>query len=528
MDQKGFDPDFFIPQLEKILARLRQELDSSLPAAGESGDEWDKYLHELNAFYYRSFSERVLPLYQNAVREEITRLLKISSQEDMVKRDIMANIKRYAILYNQVKNVSSLFKASREQAGEALLAISRQQDHRSAELLGTLNQLHEGFFRLEELTAKILSWLQDQDAPPVWQKHPAALAILQLLPSLDRDDPVVGDALNRLLVYLDYLAKSLVRLRHCQDDKKQIRGLLGEMMDKRPDFLSAAEVTGLKVLSDFYKVHIEAETGLYLNVLSLSSDSGEATLFNRSLLAFENWVGGLIRLIEKAASGYSPVICADANLNYSLNAEFMKDLNRDIRDGVEAIARLKQDLSDAGEPDLDYFARRTWESLQPLLLRLKEARHSPISVSFPELAACLSRLEAESSLWSIRIDLLKQKQEHHNEVLQQFLTIIDMLDQHLDLLANIRADLERILAPRNISRTWKETAVKVERIPLEKGQVFPSDYLYLLDKHLVETRMGNKGEEANQILHEEGDVFIIRVDELVEEEMPYLLVAQKG
>ncbi|MGS0763885.1 hypothetical protein [Syntrophomonas curvata] len=526
MDSKDFDPDFFTQQLEQILFRLRQEIDLSLPAvAREGNDEWDKYLHELNAFYYRSFSERLFPLYKNSVQEEMTRLLKISSQEDMVKRDIMANIKRYAILYNQVKSVLSLFKASREKAGEARLAISRQQDYRSAELLCTLKQLHGGFARLEELTAGTLSWMQDQELLPVWQNHPAALPALQLMPSLDRDNPVIGDALNRLLVYLTYLAKSLARLRHRQDDKKQIRGIIGEMMDRRPDFLPAAEV---KALSYFYKVQIEAEADLYLNVLILSSASEEPVLFNRSLLDFENWVSGLIRLIEKATSGYSPVICASVSLDYNLNVEFIKNLNRDIRDGVEAIASLKQDLSDSSEPDLTYFGSRTLETLQPLLLRLKEARHSQVLAGFPEIATRLNRLEAESSLWAARIDLLNQRQEHHNEVLRQFLSIINMLDNHLNLLANIRADLERILAPRNISRTWKGTAVKVERIPLEKGQVFPPDYLYLLDKHLVETRIGKDGEEANLILHEEGDVFIIRVDELVEEEMPYLLIVQKG
>ncbi|MDD3272177.1 MAG: hypothetical protein PHR04_08800, partial [Syntrophomonadaceae bacterium] len=119
-------------------------------------------------------------------------------------------------------------------------------------------------------------------------------------------------------------------------------------------------------------------------------------------------------------------------------------------------------------------------------------------------------------------------QEHHNEVLKHLLTIVNMLDNYLNLLANIRADLERILAPRNISRAWKEVNVKVDRVPLQKGQVFPLDYLYLLDKHLVETRLCQDGQEDNLILHEEGDLFIIRVDELLEEEMPYLVIAQKG
>jgi len=525
MDSRDFNPDFFIQTLEQMLSRLRQEI-SSLPAfSGEDQEEWDKYLYELNSFYYHSFSERLFPLYKNSVQDEITRLLKISSQEDMIKRDIMANIKRYAQLYNQVKNLSSRFKTARENAGEALLTLSRQQDYRSAELLSTLQQLHRGFARMQELTAKTLNWMQDQELPSLMQNHAAALPTLQLVSSLEQDSPAVDDAINRLLVYLNYLAKSLVRLRQRQDNQELIRSVIGEMRDRRPDFLPIDEV---EALADFYKVQIKPEADLFLNVLRLSSAGEESELFSRSLLDFANWVTGLIHLIEKAASGYSPVIGGNFGLDYNLYEEFMKKFNRDIGGGVEAIAGFKQDLSDSREPDFTYFSSRTLETLSPLLLLLQETRHSPELAFFPELAALINRLEAELSLWRARIDLLNQKQEHHNEVLKQFLNIVNLLDNYLNLLADIRADLERILAPRNISRTWKEISVKVERVPLAKGQVFPSDYLYLLDRHLVETRIAKAGEKADLILHEEGDIFIIRVDELVEEEIPYLLIAQKG
>lgn len=527
MDSKDFNPDFFTQQLEQMLSRLRQEIDCSISSAliRESNEELDNYLYELNSFYYRSFSERLFPLYKNSVQDEITRLLKISSQEDMVKRDIMANIKRYAKLYNQVKNVLSLFKASRENAGAALLAISREQDYRSVELLYTLKQLHKGFASLEELSARTLNWMQDQELLPLVQNHAAALPSLQLISSLDRDDPALSDAVSRLLVYLTYLAKSLVRLQRRQDNKKQIIGIIEEMKDRYPDFLPIDEV---KALADFYKVQIEAKVKLYLNVLSLSLTSDEPDLFNHSLLDFETWVTGLIQLIEKATTGYSPVIYGIVSLKDNLLVDFIEKLDADTRDTVKAIASIKNDLSGSGEPDFNYFSSRTLETLQPVLLLLQEARATKELRCFPELASLLNRLEVELSLWVARIDLLNQKQEHHNEVLKQFLSIVNMLDSYLNLLANIRADLERILAPRNISRTWKEAGVKVERIPMEKGQIFPSDYLYLLDKHLVETRIGQDGQEDNLILHEEGDIFIIRVDELLEEEMPYLLIAQKG
>ena len=195
---------------------------------------------------------------------------------------------------------------------------------------------------------------------------------------------------------------------------------------------------------------------------------------------------------------------------------------------VKAITSIASELSEAGEPDFDYFGTKIQEILQPAMSLLKNAVETEGIDFFPELLGGLQHGELQLALLIARIDLLNQKQEHHNEVLEHLSTIVNMLDNYLDLLSNIRGDLERILAPRNISRAWKEVNIRVDRVPLQKGQVFPQDYLYLLDKHLVETHLYQNGQEDNLILHEEGDIFIIRVDELLEEEVPYLVIAQKG
>jgi len=524
MDNRNINPDFFTQKTEQLLYRLRQEIDSLLPViTPDNQDELDRYLYELNSFYYRSFSERLFPLYKSSIQDEITRLLKISSQEDMIKRDIMANIKRYAKLYNQVKNVSALFKGSRENAEEALLTVSREQDYRSAELLYTLKQVQGGFTRLEDITAKTLDWIQDKELIPAINNHPAALPVLQLISSLDRDNPGVIDALNRLLVYLAHLAKSLDRLQRQPGSKKQVTGTVNEMKARHPDFPAINEI---KELTTFYKIEIEPAVNMYLEILCLACEKPD--VFNQNLLDFGNWLTGLITVMEKAVSGYVPYISGNIRLNFSSVADYLKKLYEDLQSMIKAIAAIDKDLSASGEPDFTYFSHRTLETLQPILLQLKEIHFGQALDNFPGLVILLNRLEIELSLWTARIDLLNQKQEHHNEVLKQFLSIVNMLDNYLNLLANIRADLERILAPRNISRTWKDATVKVLRVPLEKNQAFPTEYLYLLDKHRIETRIAKAGEEDNLILHEEGDIFIIRVDELLEEEIPYLVIAQKG
>ena len=525
MDNKEFNPDFFTTQLNQILARLQQEIEQSLasPSFEGMGEELDNYIFELNSFYYRSFAERLFPLYHSSVQEEVSRLLKLSRQETMVKMDIMANIKRYAKLYNQVKSIVSICRASREIVGQDLLAVSREQDHRTVELLYSLKQLESGFVNLETIISKINNWLKDGELMFLMQTHPAAVPALQVVSSMDQNHPLQADAINRLLVYLAYPAKILSRIQPRQDSK-QIGGLIEEIRKKEP-ILSRTPET--KALTSFYEVQVKGLISLYLEAIQLGLVSEQPDLLNRTILDLENFLTGLIMLIEKASPD-TPALSRTCDLNNSSLIDKVNQLHDDSSNLLNAATSITSELSGSGDPDFTHFSAKIEEILQPACSLLKNAVADQELTCFPELVTGLKRAELQLSLLITRIDLLNQKQEHHNEVLKHLLTIVNMLDNYLNLLANIRADLERILAPRNISRAWKELNIKVDRISLQKGQVFPADYLYLLDKHLVETHLCQDGQEDNLILHEEGDIFIIRVDELLEEEMPYLVIAQKG
>ncbi len=525
MDNEEFNPDFFVTQLEQILARLRQEIEQALPSPSLDGisEELDNYIYELNSFYYHSFAEELFPIYHSSVQEEVSSLLKLSRQEAAVKMDVMANIKRYAKLYNQVKSIVSICKASRENVGQALLAVSREQDHRTVELLYSLKQLESEFINLEAVTSRINSWLKDGELLFLMQTHPAAVPALQVVSSMDRNHPLQADAINRLLVYLAYPAKVLSRLQPRQDSK-QIGSLIEEIKKKEPVLSRGPES---KALTNFYEVQAKAQISLYLDAIQLSLLSEQPELLNRAVFDLENFLNGLITLIEKASPN-TPALSRTFNLNNSSLVDKVNQLHDDSRDLVKAATSITSELSGSGDPDFAYFSAKIPEILQPAQSLLKNAVTDQELTCFPELITGLKRTELQLSVLMTRIDLLNQKQEHHNEVLKHLLTIVNMLDNYLNLLANIRADLERILAPRNISRAWKELNIKVDRISLQKGQVFPPDYRYLLDKHLVETHLCQDNQEDNLILHEEGDIFIIRVDELLEEEMPYLVIAQKG
>lgn len=110
------------------------------------------------------------------------------------------------------------------------------------------------------------------------------------------------------------------------------------------------------------------------------------------------------------------------------------------------------------------------------------------------------------------------------QILEQYLQVYNMIQSYLEMLTNIKVDLERLLAPRNISRFWKNHRVRIERIYLEKGHPFPADYGHLLEEHKVDIRPGDH--EYPMVLYEEGDLFIIRVDNHTEYEVPPLIIGR--
>ena len=53
----------------------------------------------------------------------------------MIIQDLLANLKRYAKLYNQIKAVNKLLKETRKNFNSSLYAIYREKEYQNTELL---------------------------------------------------------------------------------------------------------------------------------------------------------------------------------------------------------------------------------------------------------------------------------------------------------------------------------------------------------------------------------------------------------
>jgi hypothetical protein len=135
------------------------------------------------------------------------------------------------------------------------------------------------------------------------------------------------------------------------------------------------------------------------------------------------------------------------------------------------------------------------------------------------------QLRSQINYLESHIELLDEKEEHYIYASGQYKAIIDSLDSHLKLLRDSREELNRMLTPYYIKKSFQGLELSVEHVTITEGSVLPSQYYYLMNKMAIDTETDAP---TGRILHEEGDIFIIRLNELTETEIPKIIIAKKG
>ena len=107
------------------------------------------------------------PAYRSELKEELASLLKLNRQQDAIKRDIMANLQRYARLYNQVKSLNFSLQQAQENCLLALETIDEKERERGIELYYRLQKAGDAISYVNELLYQIKHLEQDRK---LWQQ----------------------------------------------------------------------------------------------------------------------------------------------------------------------------------------------------------------------------------------------------------------------------------------------------------------------------------------------------------------------
>ncbi len=487
----------------------------------------DNYILELNTYYYKSFHEKFFPQYKSNLIKTMEDLWQIKSNQSMVVTDLQANIKRYAKLYNQVKLINNLFKKTREDFNNLLYAVYREKEQHNLELMYALKKISTAFNKLENLTMVLTSLHEDKD----WLK---ALKLYPNIPSnlvnIFRNSPPKLDIIRRLTLRLKAILKLNSQLQKQDVSKKIVQNIIKELNKQLELIVKDKEWSGLPptLINDF-----NFRIPTFIELISLNNELNRLDKVRHIAKDYQFLIFNFIIVIEKSLdflesnfSIHSQDLLENSGAIINLTPNSLVRLNQNIAEAQTSLEAFQNDILKLGEPDFAYLAKIVTgflDDYQDLFIRLAE--HENLMLVTP-IAKQLNLTNLEFIDLGRYLQALQEKYAFAESMENKYLDLINILDSYISYTNNTRGDLERIMAPRNLSRVWKGFNVKAERIPLEVGKVVPSEYADILAQANIKRKVSHL--DTDTILHEEGDMFIITVDDETIYEIPALTLAQKG
>lgn len=511
-------------KLEKLLLNLKQELDSmGLSTPLSNLTDLDEYILSLNSYYYESFYQRVFPLFKAEIEAEISALYKLSIQQNKIKTEIISNIKRYALLYNQLKTIKTILEEKREQIQLEMLSFSREEDQGTIELLFIIKELRNTLYSFQDKLHIIQEMMDDEKFFTSLNKYPAHLSINRVLFSLKLDNPADTRTLNRFILSLQMILKYTVELQlsndPCKDAGKSIINEINKhilaLQDKKIPF----------ILRNWYKEQMDRQMQLYLEIISLYALRNDRRGLLKTTQQMEDWLNSLLYLIEQSIFYISREID-----KYLLIDSFYYNMHHtEIRKLAEALSVILKNIDEiinnfsTANGSFDTYCIRCMQILEEadsfMQINGSEQLHD-----LPILSKELGRISQQFAMTKMQISLLNEKISDLQGLNRHYTSIIVMIDSYLDLLSKIKDQLSKTLAPRNIKRDYKDFSLRLERIELKPGKVFPAEYSYLLEKPFIEFSTSEQAEFT--VLHEEGDIFIIYLDDMIEELIPKIIISR--
>lgn len=524
------EPDIqvYYDELNSFLALIREEIQvqsQNLKCDQLDQDTLETCLLDLNTYYYQSFNERFFPLYKSKMGADISAIYRISRGETALKVDIINNLKRMAQIYNRIKFAVNLLGVSRDSVHSLLQNSDRGQEQRIVELLYTLKDLDKSLLTFLNLLSKWQRFLEDRELLNNLAAYPFHLALHSLLLAWEEDNPRFTRDFKRLMINLQLAAQLLLKLQYSDDPCLAARNSILDELKKLEFSLGGKKYS--PVLAGWYKQHIQSQFLLYLDLLGLYAEKNERKRCLQTAQAFAKWLQALLYLLEKAT--LSPHELGPLFLDLHSLALIPAELNEisDLtRRTSQSLQDLIKDLSASTNPGFELFSTASKHIITVATPQIKSILEQGKIPSGTVLSNGLSRLSMQISQLDMQLDLLNDKEEHSDKLRQQYQLMLNNMDSYQALLQEAKNELSRALAPRNISRNFKDMDLRVEHIAVNQGEIFPARYLSLLPGLPdINTDASNQDYIVQE---EDGDIFVFKLDELYEELVPNIVLGRKG
>jgi hypothetical protein len=186
----------------------------------------------------------------------------------------------------------------------------------------------------------------------------------------------------------------------------------------------------------------------------------------------------------------------------------------------KSLQNLIKQYEEASIPDFPIFSESAGNILSEVWPKFKSILQDNDVTEYNILNNMLERLKNQFSFLEMQIDHLNIRARHIQKMQQQYEQILTTIDNYHDLLTEMKNQLARTLAPRNLSRQFKDMDLRIEHVVINKGELFPSDYYDLLNIEDDQT------EQEHFIAEEDGDIFLFRLDDVKDALIPKIILGE--
>lgn len=508
--------------LHTIIEDMQKVIDKKIDLIDiDNGDinQVDEYIKTLNSFYYQSFHQRFFPEYRRILNYDISNLFNIKADETEIKNNIIKLFKEAARCYNHLKEALVHLAQINNLAQSELIHLKQRTSLTRRKFFNLLQSAQEQLDKLQNLIA---DWEKLHKSDPLsnsFSQHPGHISLIYVIPALDLNNKNHTRVLNNLMVNLQVYTELLENYRHSIEVNRS--SYWHRVLAFRNENLETAAKKMPPELKNWYNKYLLRYIDSCQDIISANSESKKVKIVNKTAGEFADWINSLVKILQTILKPYldnkfyldlllKPFWQPEKELT-KLN-DFCKtvDLSKFIKD-IDPQADLNID---------DYIIQQLNDILEPAQDFLQEYLRDKKLLPKSSLLKEVYELQYRFNTIELFQEEIEQNNIPYNAVMihwENFLTIVNKFNE---TLTSLKIDLEKFLAPRNAVRQFKNVNVHIEHYILERDQPFPSNYNYLLEQEITDNQ------EAI-VLSAKGDLFVIRIDDLLEIELPQVKTALK-
>jgi len=527
MSPSPVDNRSYYQLLEEFLQRLRDAANEQTLkqiTGYPNDDEWERYILELNTFYYQDFYNRFFPSFCEQIDRGIKIAFNTSENDNSTKHNLAQNLIQWARLYNQAQYLHRL-------ANEQLVSL-QQQLPSSINLETPVVELIYILKNLSRYSASLLSRqrnrqniLDDREYIDGLQRYPEQRTVSHVISLYSNDSPKTARELNHLLSAWQLALKQLDKMP-AKDaiNRESVRSLIKEL--QKAD-LAWTDRKASPVFRSWYKQNIQYIFQFHVSSLELYGERNDRKRVIHTAVLLSDWLRSLLYVAEQSI-GYLDRnwgdLITDLQSLIQIEPQVLSDQIIELSRTIQFLTDLIQSLSSAAA-DYSLHSQRVAEFISGSLnywQKYSKNAGATGSALYSEAEWLISQLKLAAN----QVEILDDRETARESLFQQYHHLQETLVSHCQWLSNLQGGLKEKLNPLKLQRQYPDYTIEVKQTRVAIGTQFPAEFLYLLSDDLIKTTASD-GEEG-RVTYAEGDIFLIRVDDYQELEIPEIILSRKG